>query len=199
MNTDNRQFSREDLIKIVERASSITERLGANFIFDEIPECETIVNSRIENWCQVVAQGNWEQFKKRLEWDGFDLNTSRHALGSVRISQKEQLPAWAETLNECMKGIPSGILENLDNTLSNSRFLDPDWPLPFEDILLSFIYVARQKLIAQAGSCYHLFSNFDRLTLPNPYSLVVPSGRGTPINQGLSIASRPNQLLSDFL
>jgi len=155
-------FSRQDLIEIVERASTITERFSAAFVLDKAQENDAIVNSRIEQWCQMVAEGNWEKFEQRLAWDGLDLSTVRSALGSVRMSDEQQLPAWAETLNESMKASKAVGLKNLaKGNLGQTHFLAPKWPLPivpFEEVLFPFIYIARQKLIAQAGSCYHLLS-----------------------------------------
>jgi type 2 lantibiotic biosynthesis protein LanM len=152
-------FSRKDLIEIVERASTITERLGGKFVVNKVQEDDAIVNSRIERWCQVVAEGKWEKFEQRLAWDGLDLNKIRSVLGSVSMSDEQQLPAWAETLNECLKATASVTLETLeDGTSGKNRFLDPKFQFPFEEVLLPFTYVARQNLIAQVGSHYYLLS-----------------------------------------
>jgi len=153
------QLSRQSLVKIVEKASTITERLGAGFIPDETQENKVLVNSRIELWCQVAAQGNWKKFEQRLAWDNLDLSIVRRNLGSVCMSDQQQLPVWAETFNECLKAATSVGLENLEkDTPEKNCFLASQEPLPFEEVLLPFIYVARQKLMAQAGSCYHLLS-----------------------------------------
>ena len=152
-------FSRKDLIEIVERASTITERCGSSFILDEVQANDAIVNSRLEQWCQITAHGNWEKFEQRLVWDGFDLNTVRRALGSVRLSEAQQLPAWAETLNQCLKALVFVSLETLEEgTSGKNRVLDPQNQFPFEEVWLPFINVARQNLIAQAGSYYELLS-----------------------------------------
>ena len=148
------------MIEIVEQASTITERLGARFVLDEEQENDSIVNSRIEQWCQVAAQGNWEKFAQRLAWDGLDLSTVRRAVGSVRMSDEHDLPAWAQTLNECLKATATVTLETLEKgTPGKNRFLAPQSQLPFEEVLLPFIYVARQNLIAFAGSHYDLLSD----------------------------------------
>ena len=129
------QFSKQDLIKITEQACTLTERLSSKFLLNEIQENDALVNSRIKQWCQVVAQGNWEKFEQRLAWDGLDLSTVRRALGSVRIRDEQQLPTWAETLNECLKATASVTLETLEEVTSGkNRFLNLQEPLPFEEV-----------------------------------------------------------------
>jgi lantibiotic modifying enzyme len=151
-------FTQKELIEIVGQASSITERLSSEYILEERGN-DHIVNSRLEDWCQIVAEGNWGKFEKRLAWDSIDLTRLRRALGIVYVKNEHQLPAWAKMLNECMKATSPVTLETLEKeTLERNHIPDRYGLLPFEEILLSFIYVAKEKLIAQAGSHYHLLS-----------------------------------------
>jgi type 2 lantibiotic biosynthesis protein LanM len=174
-------FSQQQLIKISEQASTIKERLGVEFLLDVTQENDAIVKSRVELWCQIAAQGNWEQFEKRLAWDGLDLSTVSRVLGYLRLSDDFHLPAWAETLNECLKATTLIETETLEkDTPGKNRFLVPQEPLPFEEVLLSFIDVARQKLRTQSGSRYHLLSeeayaSLERSLLIRLFSLCSPS------------------------
>jgi type 2 lantibiotic biosynthesis protein LanM len=153
------QASRQKLIEIVCKASTITERLGTEFLCNEVLENDALVNFRIEKWCKNVAQGNLKQLEKRLAWDGLDLNTVRRVLGSVSIADNQLLPAWVNTLENALKTATLVSLETSEESDSNEkRFLDPQEPIPFEEIFLPFIEVARRKLIAQAGSSYQLLS-----------------------------------------
>jgi type 2 lantibiotic biosynthesis protein LanM len=157
---------RKKIIEIVERASSISERLDDSFIPVDFQEKSAVVDSKIEQWCQVVADGNWKQFEKRLEWDGLDLKTVRCILGSVKLSNDKQLPDWGESLNDVIKVAASTELENLENeTLIKDRFLFTQEPVPFEEFLLPFIYFARQKLTVSGASYYHLLSDTAHATL----------------------------------
>jgi len=152
-------FSRKELIDIVERSCTINERISSQFVLDVSQENETIVNYKIEQWCQMIAGGNWENFEQRLAWDGLDLIQVRRALASGSLSDEPELPSWAETLNECLKAIDSVALETLTEGISGKdSFLDPEVPFPFEEVFFSFIYVAREKLIALADSQYELLS-----------------------------------------
>ena len=137
----------QKLLGIVEKSSTVAERLGDKFASN--PEnCDSdFADSRITNWCQMVAGGNIEKLKKRLAWDNLDLEQIRDVLGASYI--ENQLPAWAEILKVALEA------SKLD---TRNNFLDPQESLPFEEIFLSFIHVARQKLKTEAGSAYYLLS-----------------------------------------
>ena len=153
------EVSQQDLIKIVEQASTIAERLsgGRNpsrrycFIPDAAQANHKLINSRIEKWRQVVAQGNQEIFAKRLAWDGLDVDIAQ-VLGIVRLADAQQLPVWAETLQEVLQA-------DMETGYAGTyRCLNPEAPIPFEEVYLPFVQVARQKLIAQTGVSYQLLS-----------------------------------------
>lgn len=146
------KVSQPDLIKIVERASTIAERLSDRFIPDVAQANHKLINSRIEKWCQVVAQGNQEKFAKRLAWDHLDIETIHQVLGNVRLADPQQLPAWAETLREALQA------ELEIGDAGAYRCLKPEEPVPFEEVYLPFVEIARQKLIAQVGATRQLLS-----------------------------------------
>jgi lantibiotic modifying enzyme len=118
------------------------------------------INPYLENWCQVVAQGDWDVFRKRLQWDGIELDTYS-SLNSVPTTQGQPLPDWATALKEIIATASqwqseSGQLRSIDPL---SLCIKPENPLPFEDVLLPLIDVARQKLLAQVDlSTRHLLS-----------------------------------------
>jgi type 2 lantibiotic biosynthesis protein LanM len=152
-------FTTQYLIKIVEKASTIPERLSARFVPNESPENEHLINSRLKKWGQIVAKGNQQTFEKRLDWDGLDINTVRRALGNVSIADEQCLPSWCQTLKEAMQVATSIFQETANESVSEQRqYLDPEKPLPFEEVLLPFVDVARKKLIERAGSSYQLLS-----------------------------------------
>ena len=155
------EFSNQELIEIVERASTIYERIKDNFIVIE-PEKDAIINFRIEQWCQVVAQGDWEKFERRLAWDELDLSTVRPLLGSVCFKDK-QLPNWAETLNECVK---NAVVETDEQkNLEKINFVAASNLYPFEEIWLSFVKLARQKLRDRSGNNYALLTESAHINL----------------------------------
>ncbi|MEH2084218.1 MAG: type 2 lanthipeptide synthetase LanM family protein [Nostoc sp.] len=161
------QFSQKDLIKIVEKASTINERLDSSFIFNEVAENKKIVNARLERWCQVATEGDWEKFKQRLALDNLDLNIARRAVGSVSFSDEQNLPAWIETLKEGIKATTLVSKESIKKGLiaEENRFLNPLEPFPFEEIWLPFIYIARNKLTAQTDTNYLMLAAEAHATL----------------------------------
>ncbi len=146
------QVSQQDLLKIVEQASTLSERLGDRFIPEESQINEKLITSRWEAWCQVVAQGNPEKFAKRLAWDGLDSSAVASVLGSVRLTDPKHLPVWAETLREALQ------TDWQTAYTSVSRCLNSEKPIPFEEVYLPFVHLARQKLIAQVGTSWQLLS-----------------------------------------
>jgi type 2 lantibiotic biosynthesis protein LanM len=153
------EFTRELMIEIICKASTLTERLRREFRLNEVQANDALINSRIQKWCQRVAQGNQEEFEKRLTWDRLDLNTVRLALGSVSMADYQPLPAWMETLKSAMQATSSISLETLEKgDFSEYCCLNPQAPIPFEEVFLPFVDVARQKLIALASSSYFLLS-----------------------------------------
>ena len=153
------KLTQEDLIQIVEQASTLTEQLSNSFIPDETTINEQLIKSRWETWCQVVAQGNSEKFAKRLAWDGLDSNSVDTVFGSVRLPDAQQLPVWTETLREALE-------TDWEIAYAGaSRCLDAEKPIPFEEVYLPFVYVARQKLIAQVGANLQRLSKAVCITL----------------------------------
>jgi type 2 lantibiotic biosynthesis protein LanM len=146
------KVSQQDLIEIVERASTIAERLSDRFILNPEQIHHKSINSRIEKWCRAVAKGNQEKFVKRLAWDELDVETISQILGSVRLANEQKLPSWTETLREIL-------LSDLETgDAISDRCLNSEDPIPFEEIFLLFVRVARQKLIAQTDTSYQLLS-----------------------------------------
>ena len=124
------EISQQDLLTIVERASTIAERLSDRFIPNPEQVDDKLINSRIEKWCQAVAKGDREQFAKHLAWEELELEKISPLFGSVCLSNKEILPGWTETLGEILLNQ----LE-IEDPLSD-RCLTPEKPIPFEEVLL---------------------------------------------------------------
>jgi len=153
------EFSKEELVKIIERSSTIGERLGTGFLLDNASDYDDIINSKLQKWCQVAAKGDQDKFQKRLEWDGLTLSTVRRALGSVRLTNNQNLPPWVETLKEGIKAAALISIETLEKGATEEYpCLDSHNPIPFEELFLPFINVARCKLITQVGDSYHCLS-----------------------------------------
>lgn len=145
-------LTKSEIAQIVNEASSLSERLS-NRLFrvdaEQIGQQQAI-DERIAHWCQVATQGNWEKFLHQLLWNGLDVDQVRHALASVHLAEVSLLPSWAKTLSEI---IQTGIDKSLhpDATNPDKLPIESENPLPFEDVLLPAILVARQKLLTSLG------------------------------------------------
>jgi type 2 lantibiotic biosynthesis protein LanM len=159
------EIYKQDLIKIVERASTITERLGSGFFTDEAQTNEHRINYLLERWCQIVAQGNEEKFTKRLTWDGLDINIIRRGLGTVRLAAHQPLPTWVKTLKLVMQAAAVSLELFEIGDSGAHRYLNHEEPIAFQEFCLPFIKVAQQKLIVQAGSSYSLLTEVAHASL----------------------------------
>src|SRR5260221_11163772 len=94
--------SERAFIDLADRASTLTERLGQATAPLADEDDPTLVQRRLEQWCQVVARGDWDAFRKRLAWEGLDTDAARRALGPRRRADEAPLPAWADLLQEAL-------------------------------------------------------------------------------------------------
>jgi type 2 lantibiotic biosynthesis protein LanM len=152
-------FTQQNLLCIVTAASTIDERLGNGFLPDNAGASDEIANARLNEWCRAVAKGDWERFRERLSWDGLDVDTVRLVLGAVRLREGTLHPQWMDILSEALSltaVMQDDETENSKTDNSRLSFLDPMNPLPFEEVLVPFVVVAREKLTSQSGAAYHL-------------------------------------------
>jgi hypothetical protein len=64
-------MSEHNLAGIVERASTLDERLGGDFVPAE-GEDAALVDARLEAWSWALSKGDRDRFQRRLAWDGLD-------------------------------------------------------------------------------------------------------------------------------
>lgn len=153
----------QDLIKIVEKASSLSERLSPDFCPASSPENSQIIEERLERWCQVVTEGDWQKFQQHLNRIGLNLESARPVVSTVCF-QGDRIPHWAETLHQVLQSTAPDCLEP-SHLKRGERFLSPLQPLPFEEIWIAAISVARQQLMAQVGNHYALLTPTAHATL----------------------------------
>jgi type 2 lantibiotic biosynthesis protein LanM len=139
------KFSKEEMRRIVERSSTLQERLDGAFEPDTM-QVDSLKNSeRWEKWRAIVAgEDDDDLLPKRLEWDKIDPEAARSLLGAVRLAEEHPLPEWTVRLSEVMA---AAALE----ASGPCRFLSSDSPIPFEEILVPFVDVAAERLALQAG------------------------------------------------
>lgn len=153
-------FTDAELASIVANASFLWERLDSErFTVDNEQAKELEIDRRLNRWCQIAAQDNWDTLHKRLQWEGLDFTTVRPLLGTVQFTANHPLPEWAEMLRQIIQ-MATAYKPASDSYLPT----DPENPIPFEDILLPAIPVARQQLLI-CLSCEQLRENIIPLSL----------------------------------
>lgn len=137
-----------DIEEIVRQAIFLSEYLDNQYFQGDLASAnEQEASKHLDKWCKVVAQGDWEKFGKRLEWNGWDIKQVRQKFGTKPVFDSRALPSWANTLTEIIQTIP----EITSNKISPSPII-PENPFPFEDILLPLVIVARRKLFTRWDS-----------------------------------------------
>lgn len=137
-----------EFASIIAQATFLWERLEAeSLVIDGSTSNEAAINRRLQHWCDVVAQGNWQTLHRRLQWDDRDLDTVRPYVGTVTLTPHQPVPEWAETLRHIMQTAARFATET-DISLPT----DPANPIPFEDLLCPAITVARQQLLLRLGA-----------------------------------------------
>ncbi|NEP36252.1 MAG: type 2 lantipeptide synthetase LanM [Moorea sp. SIO3B2] len=128
---------------IATNAAFLSECLNCPFERDFNPHKldQNLIEERLKTWCKLL--GGEDRLKKRLQWNGWDLNTVRILLGTADVIDNPTLPPWAETLKEL---IESGAITLLGIEGEYKSPIDSQNPLPFEDFYLPFILVAQRKL-----------------------------------------------------
>ena len=102
------------------------------------------MRSRIERWRASAAGGDEELFEKRLAWDGLTPDRVAQALAGAASPAPGDWPPWARLLEEIVN-------ETRAWTAAPRRPppgfpVDAACPLPFEDLWLPAVRVARRRL-----------------------------------------------------
>ena len=146
-----RYFNMEASLRaIAAKASTIHERLGADFVPATDESQDHLVAARMQAWVKAAAHSDWAAFANRLEWDGLDPVAVRRILGSVCLRPHAALPPWTATLSD--------VLQLAQQPRERERCLDEQHPIPFEDVLAPFVTWARAKCASKSGDAYASFT-----------------------------------------
>ena len=140
----------KELRAIVADAIPLWERLKTeNFIFDEMPLKAEIFKNRLQRWRHVVGQGDFDMLNKRLQWADSRIENLRPKLGNIRLADEQPLPDWAEILRDI---IVTASRSDSEYKKENALLTENCPEIPFQDILLPAVSVARRQLRGQLGS-----------------------------------------------
>lgn len=143
-----------EILQIVTRASSLSERFS---VISNTTNATEIIepqnnHSVWQDWCQVVAQGNWSKFHKRLNWDELNIIQAKSALTSLPDLDRQALPIWAQTLQAIVQMGTSFGDRNLETKANQAFSSQMGKVLPFTELLLPALFVARKNLLTRLGS-----------------------------------------------
>jgi Lantibiotic modifying enzyme len=123
------------VIEMVERASTMRERLSGDFLPRPSAVCEHVSGS-IDAWCASAAKGDARTFARRLALDGLDLSSVERAVGAVSIAPSRDLPEWAILLERYFHALPQHGEFPRDNADK----------IPFEEIFLPLAGLVEREL-----------------------------------------------------
>ena len=107
------------------------------------------VRARLERWRASAAGGDDELFQRRLAWDGLTLERVAGALAGALPEPPPDTPPWALLLEEIVREARSW---NAAPLRPPPGFpVEADRPLPFEDLWLPAVCVARRRLRHSLG------------------------------------------------
>jgi len=158
-------LSQSDLYAIVVAASTIPERVSSHIHPRGEQANDEVLQARLSDWCQASTAGDWQRFQKRLSWDGLDLTGALSLLASSVWSQQVPLPAWTTTLQEALYLLETMSDERALVEKGQWPFLDASTPLPFEELLASFVALAQRRFLAQAGTAADLLTDAAQMSL----------------------------------
>jgi len=166
--TTSRTFalSRQKINDIVAKASSFRERIERMGTFESSPTLEKRIESRMKEWIEVVAEGDRELFERRLSFDELDSGKVGVLLGARGVPPSDELPPWSWIFNEVLRKMPALRRVVLGpNVNEKFGFLNADRPIPFEELLLPFIEVAREKVMDATSGAYSRLAGKARASL----------------------------------
>jgi type 2 lantibiotic biosynthesis protein LanM len=150
------KISQSELVQIVERASTIAERLAGHFIPIASPQSVRAADYRFQRWCESVAPGNLAKFERYLAWEELNFSTVLPVLGDMRLADGQSLPQWTETLKSILRMAASTPYRTWKECNLNKYW--SVGTLPFQELFVPFIFVAREGLKKSAISHYHLLA-----------------------------------------
>jgi len=144
--------SRTGLIQIAARAASLWERMESPKAFDSREAASAKAAARWKKWREIAAEGDNDMFRKRLSYDSLDEDAVRRFLGDMTAPEAFGLPPWTVVLSEVFRECKSHAQTVRETTEpADFPFLDKDFPIPFEELLLPFMAVAERRIASATG------------------------------------------------
>lgn len=144
-------LSLDRLARIAVDSLSAWERLAAGLCVESLPDPPSI-EARLKQWRNAACANDEARFLERLARDGLDAMSAERLVGRIEIPADFALPEWCSILNRVLETTPRLRAAAVSpDPADHFPYLEPGDPLPFEELLLPFVEVAR-ALLAEAGA-----------------------------------------------
>ncbi len=127
-------LSDQDLMRIVTRSTSLSERISAEKLSQYKKSAEPFLN----RWREVAAANEPERLDKRIKWAGWTQEQVERALTGLP-EPAETPPSWTKLFRRCLA-------TELDPAVVPS-YLSADDPFPFEEFYVPFVETATAEVI----------------------------------------------------
>ena len=148
-------MSAEEVIDFIEKTAFLHERIEGDFI----PESVTgeISDKHLSKWKKVLAEGDCELFRKRLSFDSLTEDKVKVLLGKVHLRDRNNIPEWSSILEKILnREYPLELEEIRKGKNIHNKFLLSERPVPFEEIYVPLILLAREEVMKRTGNSYNL-------------------------------------------
>lgn len=167
-------FTEDDLRTLAANASTLHERLTGPFVPIH-PGDDDAGKARLEEWCRVAAHGDAELFRRRLACDGIEEDAARKLLAGARLASDASMPPWVPTFAWASRHFES------TSAAAQDPALDPNHPLPFEDLFLPVVEAARRRWDDVAGESAAVLAPGARAALDRALLQQITSLAGPPL------------------
>jgi type 2 lantibiotic biosynthesis protein LanM len=114
-------------------------------------------NDKKSHWSSIVARGDLTAFHNRFEWCGIDPECINNYLTESGITGNKNKASWCDILKRCVE---SCLDKDAQLTVSRNKMItDESFPIPFQEILITFVHSARQLLLDKIGGSNNLPDN----------------------------------------
>jgi type 2 lantibiotic biosynthesis protein LanM len=131
-----------ELRRTVEHATFLTERMKkSRRSRASHQDYDSVSDGRLRQWRAAIGPPGSDWLEKRLRWEGLDPETVHSVFNHRALNGRARLPPWAVVLRNI-----SIAAQTFNPSAVDASPLDGSSPVPFEDLLLPAVMVARAML-----------------------------------------------------
>ncbi len=149
--------------RLLNRAAPLHERLAGNYQQPTDWQAGADSLNRLERWSKLIGAGIPGQFERRLDQDNLSLSQLSYILSDdfQFADPPAQAPRWLGLLEATLVENATVLLDLQglpEEATLPYRFIKPQQPVLFEEVLAGFVRVALRELKEKTGSAFDLLS-----------------------------------------